>query len=169
MSFLLLRTVCSIAVVFVGLGSANAAVDLKEPIRFEHDLKVGKLANGLTYYIKRNARPEQQLELQLVVKAGSIVEDDDQQGLAHFVEHMGFNGSANFKKNELVSYLQSIGVKFGADLNARTGYDETVSQLLGPTSKQEHVDQGFLVLSDWAQGMTLDADAIDAERGVILE
>ncbi|MES2759941.1 MAG: insulinase family protein [Pseudomonadota bacterium] len=169
MSFPILRNFCPIAVLLVFSGSANAAVDLKEPIRFEQDLKVGKLANGLTYYIKRNARPEKQLELQLVVKAGSIVEDDDQQGLAHFVEHMAFNGSANFKKNELISYLQSIGVKFGADLNARTGYDETVYRLLVPTSKQEHVDKGFLVLSDWAQGLTLDADAIDAERGVILE
>lgn len=169
MSFLLSRNFCSIALLLVCLGSANAAVDLNEPIRFERDLKVGKLANGLTYYIKRNAKPEKLLELQLVVKVGSIVEDDDQQGLAHFVEHMGFNGSANFKTNELISYLQSIGVKFGADLNARTSYDETVYKLLVPTGKQEHVDKGFLVLSDWAQGMTLDAEAIDTERGVILE
>ena len=169
MSFLRLRTVCSIAVLSMYVGSAAAAVDLNEPIRFERDLKVGKLANGLTYYIKRNARPEKQLEMQLVLKAGSIVEDDDQQGLAHFVEHMGFNGSAHFKKHELVSYLQSIGVRFGADVNAHTGYDETVYQLSVPTGKQEYVDKGFLVLSDWAQGMSFDPDAIDAERGVILE
>ncbi|MFC5462701.1 M16 family metallopeptidase [Massilia niabensis] len=169
MPFLVLRHVCSIAALSLCLGSADAAVDLTEPLRFERELKVGKLANGLTYYIKRNARPEKQLELQLVVKVGSIVEDDDQQGLAHFVEHMGFNGSANFKKTELLSYLQSIGVKVGPDLNARTSYDETVYKLLIPTGRQEHVDKGFLVLSDWAQGMTLDAAAIDAERGVILE
>lgn len=106
MSFLRLRKVCSIAVLSMYVGGAAAAVDLNEPIRFERDLKVGKLANGLTYYIKRNARPEKQLEMQLVLKAGSIVEDDDQLGLAHFVEHMGFNGSAHFKKHELVSYLQ---------------------------------------------------------------
>lgn len=172
MSVRVLRQVCSIAVLFFCVGGANASdptIDLNEPLRFERGLKVGKLANGLTYYIRQNARPEKQLELQLVVKVGSIVEDDDQQGLAHFVEHMGFNGSANFKKHELTSYLQSIGVQFGADLNARTGYDETVYKLLVPTGKQEHVDKGFLVLSDWAQGMTLDAEAIDAERGVILE
>ncbi|MES3024706.1 MAG: insulinase family protein [Pseudomonadota bacterium] len=169
MSSLLLRNISTIAVILACLASANAAVDLKEPIRFEHGLKVGKLQNGLSYYIKRNARPEKQLELRLVVKVGSIVEDDDQQGLAHFVEHMGFNGSTNFKKNELVSYLQSIGVKFGADLNASTSYDETVYRLSVPTGNQEHVDKGFLVLSDWAQGMTLDAEAIDAERGVILQ
>lgn len=169
MSFLRLRTVCAIAVLSMYAGSAAAAVDLNEPIRFERDLKVGKLANGLTYYIKRNAMPEKQLELQLVLKAGSLVEDDDQQGLAHFVEHMGFNGSANFKKHELHAYLQSIGVRRGADVNAHTSYDETVYQLTVPTGKQEYVDKGFLVLSDWAQGMSFDPDAIDAERGVILE
>jgi len=169
MSFVRLRHVCSIAVLFGCFSGANAAVDLNEPIRFERDLKVGKLANGLTYYIKRNARPEKQLEMKLVLKAGSIVEDDDQRGLAHFVEHMGFSGSTNFKKHELISYLQSIGVRFGADLNAHTNFDETIYELSVPTDKQEYVDKGFLILSDWAQGMTLAPEAIDAERGVILQ
>jgi zinc protease len=164
-----LRALCAIAVLYLYASSATSAADLTEPIRFERELKVGRLANGLTYYIKRNATPEKQLEMQLVLKVGSLVEDDDQQGLAHFVEHMGFNGSANFKKHELHSYLQSIGVRRGADVNAHTGYDETIYQLTIPTGKQDYVDKGFLVLSDWAQGMSLDPETIDAERGVILE
>jgi zinc protease len=132
-------------------------------------VKVGKLSNGLTYYIQKNTRPAQKLELRLVVKAGSILEDDDQQGLAHFTEHMAFNGSRNFKKHELVSWLQSIGVKFGADLNAYTSFDETVYILPIPTSRQEDIDKGFTVLQDWAGGLSLaDAD-IDKERDIILE
>jgi zinc protease len=132
-------------------------------------VKVGKLANGLTYYIQRNARPERKLELRLVVKAGSILEDEDQRGLAHFVEHMAFNGSTHFRKHELVSYLQSIGVGFGADLNAYTSFDETVYILPIPTDKQENVAKAFQVLEDWAHGLDFDQEAIDKERGIVLE
>ena len=132
-------------------------------------VKVGKLANGLTYYIQKNTKPARKLELRLVVKAGSILEDEDQQGLAHFTEHMAFNGSTNFKKHELVSWLQSIGVKFGADLNAYTSFDETVYILPIPTDRKEDIDKGFLVLQDWAGGLSMrDAD-IDKERDIILE
>jgi zinc protease len=132
-------------------------------------VKVGKLPNGLTYYIHRNARPEKKVELRLVVKAGSILEDDDQQGLAHFTEHMAFNGSTHFKRHELVSYLQSIGVKFGRDLNAYTSFDETVYMLPIPTESKEAVDKGFLVLQDWAGGLTFNDADIDSERGIVLE
>ena len=109
------------------------------------------------------------LELRLVVKAGSILEDDDQQGLAHFTEHMAFNGSRHFKKHELVSYLQSIGVKFGADLNAYTSFDETVYILPVPADRKDDVDKAFLVLEDWAHGLTLTDADIDKERDIILE
>ena len=91
---------------------------LAQKIPIDPNVKIGKLSNGLTYYIRKNLKPERKVELRLVVNAGSILEDDDQQGLAHFTEHMAFNGSKNFKKNDLVSFLQSIGVEFGADLNA---------------------------------------------------
>src|SRR3954471_10000799 len=100
MPLIRLRALCAIAVLSLYASGATSAADLTEPIRFERELKVGRLANGLAYYIKRNAMPEKQLEMQLVLKVGSLVEDDDQQGLAHFVEHMGFNGSSNFKKHE---------------------------------------------------------------------
>jgi zinc protease len=142
---------------------------LSDAIPVGPQVKVGKLANGLTYYVQKNARPEKKLELRLVVKAGSILEDDDQQGLAHFTEHMAFNGSTHFKRNELVSYLQSIGVKFGADLNAYTSFDETVYILPIPTDKKEIVDQGFQVLEDWAHGLSFNDADIDSERGIVLE
>jgi zinc protease len=148
---------------------AVAAIDLNARVPVGPQVKVGKLANGLTYYIQKNGKPEHRVELRLVVKAGSVLEDDDQQGLAHMVEHLAFNGSTHFRKQELVSYLQSIGVKFGADLNAYTTRDETVYTLPVPTDRKENVETAFTVLEDWAHGVTLNADDIDKERAIILE
>jgi len=148
---------------------ADAALKLDAPLPVGPQVKVGKLANGLTYYIQKNTRPERKLELRLVVKAGSILEDDDQQGLAHFVEHMAFNGSTHFQKHELVDYLQSIGVKFGADLNAYTSFDETVYVLPIPLDRPENLGKAFQVLEDWAHGLTFDEAVIDKERGIVLE
>jgi zinc protease len=162
-------TACLAAMLFAHVPAALADIRLSDPIPVGPQVKVGKLANGLTYYIQKNAKPEKRLELRLVVKAGSILEDDDQQGLAHFTEHMAFNGSSNFKKHELISYLQSIGVKFGADLNAYTSFDETVYILPIPTDNSENVDKGFLVLEDWAHGLTLNDADIDKERAIVLE
>ena len=149
--------------------SAQSAVNLTDPLPVNPLLKTGKLTNGLTYYIQKNAKPEKRVELRLVVKAGSILEDDDQQGLAHFTEHMAFNGSRHFKRHELISYLQSIGIKFGADLNAYTSFDETVYILPIPTDKKENLETGMLVLEDWAQGLTMNDADIDSERNIILE
>ncbi len=148
---------------------AQAEIRLSDPLPLAPEVTVGKLPNGLTYYIKKNARPAQKVELRLVVKAGSILEDDDQQGLAHFTEHMAFNGSTHFKRNELISYLQSIGVKFGADLNAYTSFDETVYVLPIPTNKKGNLEKGFLVLEDWAHGLKFNPADIDSERGIVLE
>ena len=153
---------------FVSL-SVGAQVKLTDPLPISPEIKMGKLSNGLTYYIRKNTRPEKKVELRLAIKAGSILEDDDQQGLAHFTEHMAFNGSKNFKKNDLVSFLQSIGVEFGADLNAYTGFDETVYILPIPLDKKENLDKGFLVLEDWASTVAFDDTEIDKERGVVLE
>lgn len=149
--------------------SAQAAINLTDPIPVGPQVKVGKLANGLSYFIHKNSKPEKRVELRLVVKVGSVMEDDDQQGLAHFTEHMAFNGSTHFKKHELISYLQSIGVKFGADLNAYTSFDETVYILPIPTDKKENLETGFQVLEDWAQGVQMDGVDIDKEREIILE
>ncbi|MFP5392782.1 MAG: M16 family metallopeptidase, partial [Gammaproteobacteria bacterium] len=169
MTFSFARRFCAVVVLFALAAGSQAAIKLSDPIPVGPQVKVGKLDNGLTYYIHPNKKPEQKVELRLVVKAGSILEDEDQQGLAHFTEHLAFNGSTHFKKHELISYLQSIGVKFGADLNAYTSFDETVYILPIPTNNKENLDKGFLVLEDWAQGLTLDDAAIDAERGIVLE
>jgi zinc protease len=144
-------------------------IKLTDKIPLPADVKIGKLSNGLTYYIKKNTKPEKKLELRLVLNAGSILEDDNQLGLAHFMEHMNFNGSKHFPKNDLVNYLQTIGVKFGADLNAYTSFDETVYILPIPAEKPEIIEKGFTVLEDWAGGALLTDDEIEKERGVVLE
>jgi zinc protease len=140
-----------------------------DPLPVAPDIKTGVLPNGLKYYIKKNSKPEKKMELRLAVNAGAILEDDDQLGLAHFTEHMAFNGSKNFKKNDLVSFLQSIGVKFGAHLNAYTSFDETVYMLNIPLDKPENLEKGFTVLEDWAGGVLFGAAEIEKERGVVLE
>lgn len=165
----LTRRVCIAALLLASLLGAQAAPSLSDPLPIGPQVMVGTLANGLTYYIQKNSRPEKRVELRLVVKAGSILEDDDQFGLAHFSEHMAFNGSTHFKKHELVSYLQSIGLKFGADLNAYTGFNETVYILPIPTDKPENIKKGFLVLEDWAQGVSFNDVDIDLERAIVLE
>lgn len=132
-------------------------------------VKVGKLPNGFTYYIRRNVEPKNRVTIYLANKVGSILETDDQQGLAHFMEHMSFNGTKHFPKNELVSYLQKAGVRFGGDLNAYTSFDETVYQLPLPTDNPELLQNGFQIMRDWAQDDTLDSLEINKERGVILE
>ncbi|TMM56879.1 insulinase family protein [Maribacter algarum] len=138
-------------------------------IPVDPNVKIGKLENGLTYYIRNNGKPEDKVELRLAVNAGSIMETDRQLGLAHFMEHMNFNGTKNFEKNDLVDYLQSIGVKFGADLNAYTSFDETVYILPIPSDDPEKLEKGFQIIEDWAHNTTLSEQAIDDERGVVLE
>lgn len=160
--------VCLIALLFVcQLVFAQTAADTKLPI--DAKVKIGKLPNGLTYYIRENKRPEQKVELRLAINVGAINEDDDQQGLAHMAEHMAFNGTKNFKKNDIVSFLQDIGVGFGNDLNAYTGFDETVYILPIPLDKPANLEKGFSVLEDWAHNVTYLDDDIDGERGIILE
>jgi len=146
-----------------------AQANLTDKLPIAAELQIGKLPNGLTYYIRKNSKPEKKVELRLVVKVGSILEDDDQLGLAHFTEHMAFNGSKHFKKNDLVSFLQSIGVEFGADLNASTGFDETIYILPIPVDKPENLDKGLLVLEDWASTIAFETPEIEKERGVVLE
>ena len=150
-------------------GPLVAQINLSDPLPVDPRVKIGKLRNGLTYYIQKNTRPEKKVELRLAVNTGSILEEDDQRGLAHFTEHMAFNGSKNFQKNDLVSFLQTIGVKFGADLNAYTSFDETVYILPIPTEKKENVEKGFQILEDWASTVSFDNAEIDKERGIVLE
>ncbi|MBA4055012.1 MAG: peptidase M16, partial [Marivirga sp.] len=163
------KTMLPFLLMTVAMSTLTAQDNLTDKLPVDPRLKIGKLSNGLTYYIQKNVRPEKKIELRLAVNTGSILEDDDQQGLAHFTEHMAFNGTKNFKKNDLVSFLQSIGVEFGADLNAYTGFDETVYILPIPTEKKENIEKGFQILEDWASTVTFDHAEIDKERGVVLE
>jgi len=148
---------------------AIAQINPGQVMPVDPKVRIGRLANGMTYYIRHNGLPEKRVEMRLVVNAGSVLEDADQLGLAHFMEHMNFNGTKRFPKNELVSYLQSIGVQFGADLNAYTGFDETVYILPVPTDKPGLVDKGLQILEDWAHNALLDSLEIEKERGVVIE
>ena len=132
-------------------------------------ITVGTLQNGLRYYIRRNQQPQRRAELRLVVNAGSILEDDDQRGLAHFVEHMAFNGTRHFPKQDVVAFLQSTGMRFGAHINANTSFDQTVYELQIPTDSAAVVDRSFLIMEDWAHAVSFDPEEIEKERGVILE
>lgn len=140
----------------------------KKTLPLNKEVRYGKLSNGLTYYIQHNNKPENRVELRLAVNAGSNQQEGTQKGLAHFVEHMAFNGTKHFSKNELVDYLESIGTKFGAHLNAYTSFDETVYMLQLPTDKKEILDKGLTVLEDWANGLSFDTTEINKERGVVL-
>ena len=141
----------------------------QDVIPFDGAVRRGTLPNGLTYFIRRNTRPEKRVSLRLAVKAGSLYEENDQLGLAHLIEHMAFNGSAHFKPGELVSYFESTGARLGPHVNAYTSFDETVYMLELPTDNAEIVTRGFTALADFAGGLSLDPEQIDKERGVVIE
>jgi zinc protease len=143
--------------------------ELKNPLPFDPSITTGKLKNGLTYYIRENHKPENRAELRLAVNAGSVLEEDNQQGLAHFLEHMAFNGTENFAKQEIVDYLESIGMRFGPDINAYTSFDETVYMLQVPTDSAAILEQAFQILEEWAHNISLDPAEIVKERGVVIE
>lgn len=147
----------------------QAAGSTEKPIPDDPAVITGVLDNGLTYYIRENRYPENRAVLRLAVNAGSVLEDDDQQGLAHFVEHMAFNGTDEYSKNQIVEYLQSLGLEFGPDINAHTSFDETVYKLQVRTDLKEQLVTGLDVLNQWAFHQTFDPMEIDKERGVILE
>src|ERR1700675_2226027 len=132
------------------------ALDSQAVLPLDPAIRTGTLPNGLKYFIRRNGRPEKRVSLRLAVKSGSLEEADDQQGLAHLIEHMAFNGSAHFKPGELVSYFESTGARLGPHVNAYTSFDETVYMLDLPTDKPEIVANGLTALADSAGGLTLD-------------
>lgn len=166
-----MKQILKSALVLFLFPAALFAQELKptDAIPFDPNVKKGTLKNGLTYYIRKNSKPENKVDLRLVINAGSILESDDQQGLAHFMEHMCFNGTKRFPKNQLVDYLQSIGIKFGQHLNAYTSFDETVYFLPLPSDNPEKLEKGFQIIEDWAFNANLTPEEIDKERGVVLE
>ncbi len=142
---------------------------LDQAIPLDPAIRTGTFDNGLRYFIRANTEPRKRAELRLVVNVGSIVEADDQQGLAHFLEHMAFNGTTHFPKQELVAFMESIGMRFGPSVNAYTSFDETVYMLQIPTDKPEVIETSFQILEDWAHNVTMAGDEIDKERGVVIE
>ena len=151
-------------------GAVSMTAQQMPPIPADPDVRVGKLDNGLTYYIRHNNWPENRAEFYIAQKVGSIQEDDDQRGLAHFLEHMAFNGSKHFKGNELLRWCESVGIQFGGDLNAYTSIEETVYNISNvPTTREGIIDSCLLILYDWADGLLLEQDEIEKERGVIHE
>jgi zinc protease len=149
--------------------ATQAALSVDQPLPVDPVVRTGQLPNGLRYYIRRNTKPANRVAMRLAVNVGSIHEENDQRGLAHFLEHMAFNGTQNFKPGELVKFLESIGARFGPHVNAFTSFDETVYMLEVPTDKPGYVDRGLLALHDFAAGMSLLPEEIEKERGVVIE
>ncbi|MHB9027865.1 MAG: M16 family metallopeptidase, partial [Candidatus Latescibacterota bacterium] len=150
-------------------GAAGSPLSLNTRLPIAPEVKVGKLDNGVTYYIRRNVKPENRAELRLVVNAGSVLENENQRGVAHFNEHMAFNGTEHFEEHELVNFLESIGMRFGPDLNAYTSFDETVYMLQVPTDSVKTVETAFQILEDWAHLVSYQTEEIEKERGVVIE
>ena len=160
----------AIIMMSAGLTMAQDMMMQMPPIPVDPEVRIGKLDNGLTYYIRHNAWPEKRAEFYIAQKVGSIQENDDQRGLAHFLEHMAFNGSKHFAGNELLRWCESVGVKFGTDLNAYTSIDQTVYNISNvPTTREGIIDSCLLILYDWADGLLLEQEEIEKERGVIHE
>src|SRR5581483_11832533 len=145
------------------------SVNPNDPLPFDAAVRTGTLPNGLKYFVRRNDRPARRVSLRLAVKAGSLNEADDQQGLAHLIEHMAFNGSTHFKPGEMFAYFERVGARLGPHVNAYTSFDETVYMLDLPTDNQEVVDKGLLALSDDAGGLLLEKAEVDKERPVVIE
>jgi zinc protease len=139
------------------------------PLPLDPEVRIGRLDNGLTYYIRKHDRPKERAQLWLAVDAGSVLEDDDQKGLAHFVEHMAFNGTERFEKNTLIDFIERAGMDFGADLNAYTSFDETVYMLTLPTDDEQYLRMGMDILEDWAGALSFDPAEVEKERGVVVE
>ena len=139
------------------------------PLPFDPAVTVGTLSNGMRYYIRENHKPEKRAELRLVVNAGSVLEDEDQRGLAHMAEHMAFRGTKRFAGNQISSYLESVGMRYGPDINAFTSFDETVYMITIPTDTAAIVDKGFQILSEWAHNVAFEPTQVEKERPVVIE
>ncbi len=150
--------------------AAGAAAQMNQPIPTDPELRTGKLENGMTYYIRHNEKPKGQADFYILHDVGAIQENDSQQGLAHFLEHMAFNGTKNLPGKQLTEYLETVGVKFGANLNAGTSWDYTCYNMKDvPTSREGIIDSALLILHDWSHFIALEPKEIDSERGVIME
>ncbi|MEP6620428.1 MAG: insulinase family protein [bacterium] len=157
------------AMLLVAIPLGAQAPDLSARLPVDSSVVRGQLPNGLRYLIRRNTQPAKRAELRLVVNAGSILEDDAQRGVAHFVEHMAFNGTKRFPKGDIVNFLERAGMRFGADLNASTSFDETIYMLTIPTDSTQLMNTALDILEDWSHNVSFDAAEIQKERGVVIE
>jgi zinc protease len=144
-------------------------LSLDAPLPLDKAVRTGMLPNGLRYYVRENTWPEERAELRLVVNAGSVLEDDDQRGMAHALEHMAFRGTTQFPGNSMDEYLQSVGMRLGDDVNATTGFDETVYRLTIPTERSAALDTGVTILAEWAHAITLDSSEARREAPIVFE
>ncbi|MEM9158906.1 MAG: pitrilysin family protein, partial [Verrucomicrobiota bacterium] len=167
----LYRFLLSVACIAAPIAQSNFAqeIDPDAPLPVNPAIRIGTLENGMKYYVRENRKPEGRAIVRLVVNVGSIQETEEQRGLAHFVEHMAFNGSENFNKSEVVDFMEEIGMSFGTHLNASTSFNETIYKLEFPMDDPEVVNKAFLILDDWASGIEFSQEEIDAERGVVIE
>ncbi len=161
--------ICIVAGSATTASAQQASLSAPTPLPFDPAVTVGALPNGMRYYIRENHKPEKRAELRLVVNAGSVLEDDDQRGLAHMVEHMAFRGTKRFARNQISSYLESVGMRYGPDINAFTSFDETVYMITIPTDTAAIVDKGFQILSEWAHNVAFETSQIERERPVVIE
>ncbi len=162
--------VVAVVMLLPGVAKAQGENPMLAPLPVDTAVRMGKLPNGLTYYIRHNEYPKGQADFYIAQNVGSALEEDHQRGLAHFLEHMCFNGTTNFPGNQLRDWLATVGVRFGANLNAYTGVDETVYNISNvPIARESVQDSCLLILHDWANDLTLDPKEIDKERGVIHE
>ena len=144
----------------------NQSQEKLKPLQIDSSYIQGELDNGMTYFVRKNSEPQNRIVLRLVVRAGSNMEDEDQRGVAHFVEHLAFNGTEHFGKSEIVDYFEKIGMDFGSDLNAYTNFDETVYKLEIPADDPEILQKALLILHDWACSISFDQEEIDKERAI---
>ena len=159
-----------VAALMLITGTALAQMPQMPPIPTDPEVRIGKLANGLTYYVRHNEYPEHRVNFYIAQRVGSIQEEEAQRGLAHFLEHMAFNGTVNYPGNGVIDYTRTLGVEFGRDLNAYTSVDQTVYNINDvPSTRQSALDSCLLILKDWSNGLLLEDEEIDKERGVIHE
>ena len=158
------KTLKRVLFLLTGICAFSAAAQMTEPLPVDNQVRQGTLPNGLTYYIRHNETPKGQADFYIAQKVGSVLENDEQRGLAHFLEHMCFNGTQNFPGSALVDWLETIGVKFGQNLNAYTDVDETVYNISNvPVARESVQDSCLLILHDWADGLLLEPGEIDKE------
>ena len=165
------RSLLLIALTFVLLVSCTSTSKNSKdrPLPVDPSIRIGKLDNGMSYYIMQNDYPVNRIVLRLAVNVGSIAEEENERGVAHLIEHMAFNGTEHFEKNSLIDYAESIGMDFGAEVNAHTNFEETVYKLEIPADNPEYFETAMLIFKDWASAITFDPEELEKERGVVLE